>query len=566
MRTRLFLPPAIALLTALLTGLTGAADAQTRAASGLARLTGTVVAAGTGEPLAGADVRILETGVKTFTAPDGHFEFDALTSGRHTVIASRSGYVTAAAGMTGPKDRPRAVELTAGSPRHVQIQLVALGAITGRIVDAAGQPVGGIRVRAIRRRTAPSAYERGAEVGTDDDGRFAIRELDSGHYFVIADKRTPPRAAPRPAARFPPDPAAAPLPNREGDPMASLTYYPGTAFPDQAGNVEVVPGEESDATFTLAEPRLARITGVVLDPRGAPVSDYTLRFKTTRPPQPQDPLSIGITIDGERFELIGVPPGEYVIEATRQRPGTTSTPRVIQLNPVANAGEIIRKTLRVEGHDIAGVTLQLSTGFKVLGRVVDTSGNAVEIAGLPVSATLVDDDLHRLTAITNADGTFNFDRLSGRYRIHLEQQARTSLALERVHAGGIDASSEGLDVALDIFVEIVVAPATRLKGMVASRDGRPLAKAWVAIFGENPSDWTPTSPRFPRYAQTSAQGEFEIIGLPAGRYHAAVPSGLLAGESGAAVPYADDLAALVPDATTFSLSSGENKTLIVTVE
>jgi hypothetical protein len=557
--------PAFAL--ALLATLTGVAPGQTRPSSGTARLSGTVVVDGTGEPLAGADVRILETDARTFTAPDGHFEFDGVIPGGHTVVASRSGYVTAAAGMSGPRDRPRPLELIAGSPRHVEIRLVALGVITGRLVDGTGQPVRGVRIRAIQRRTTPSPYDRGgAEVSSDDDGRFAIRELDPGRYFVIADKRTPPRPTPRPVARFPPIPTSAPSSNRDGDPMASLTYYPGTAFPDQAGEVAVVSGEESDASFTLADARLARITGVVLDPRGAPASDFTLRTTASRAPQPENPLSIGVRVEGERFELIDVPPGEYVIEASRQRPGTPANSRAVQLNPIATAGEIVRTTLRVGGDDIGGLTLRLSPGFKVSGRVVDTSGNPIEIAGLPVSATLVDDALHRFTAITNADGTFGFDRLSGRYGIRLEQQARTPVAIERVRAGSIDATSDGLDVVQDMYVELVVAPATRLKGVVRMRDGRPMPKTWVAIFSDAQADWNATSARSPRYAHTSAAGEFEIVGLPAGRYYAAVPNGLLAGESGTAVPYADDLATLVSGAAVFSLSRGEHRTLIVTVE
>src|SRR5688572_2048386 len=103
MSTRQSLAGAIALLVAF----TCVAEGQTRPSSGTARLSGTVVAAGTGEPLAGADVRILENDARTFTAPDGHFEFDGLVPGSHTVVASRSGYVTAAAGMSGPRDRPR---------------------------------------------------------------------------------------------------------------------------------------------------------------------------------------------------------------------------------------------------------------------------------------------------------------------------------------------------------------------------------------------------------------------------------------------------------------------------
>ena len=537
----------------------GQAGAQNRSAVIPVRLSGTVVVADTGEPLAGADIRLLETGAKTFTAPDGHFEFENVAPGWHTVIASRSGYVTGATGMSGPKDRPRPIELTAGRPSHVEIRLLALGAITGRIVDEAGRPATGIQMRAIRRRATPSPNERGgAAVSVDGDGRFAIRGLDPGKYFVIADKRGP-RAAQR---------AGSSLSNtrREGDALASITYFPGTAFPDQAGVVDVEAGVQTDATFTLASARLARITGTVLDSRGEPARDYTVRATTTRAPQLADLPSMGFALDGERFELTGLPPGEYVIEAIRMRADPLAPPYIPPALALRPTGERARTTVQISGDDVTGVTLRLSAGFKVSGRIVDVSGNPIEAAGLPVSATSTDDRLQQILAITGADGTFVLDNLLGRYLLRLAQPAvGKGFALERVQTSGVDTIDEGVDVAHDTFVDLVVSAPTQIRGVVRTRDGVPMPKVSVVIFAERPAAWTLPNSRFVRYEQASSLGEFQIVGLPAGRYYAAVPGGVLAEEAGA-TPFVDDFATLLTSATPFSLANGETKSLVVTVD
>ena len=543
---------------ALITVIGGVPDAQTRATAGSARLTGTVVAAATGEPLAGADVRILETNTRTFSAPDGHFEFDNLPAGEHTVVASRAGYITSAAGMSGPKDRPLPIELKAGSGRHVEIRLSALGAITGRVVNEAGQPASGVHVRAVRQRATPSpSNQDGAEVSLDDDGRFSLRGLDPGRYFVVADKR-----GTRTGRRA----GSAGSIARDGDQLASLTYYPGTAFPDQAVAIEIAAGEDTDASFTLASTRHATITGVVLDARGEPARDYMLLATASLTPQPRNPVSIGVRIDGGRFEVVGVPPGEYVVEATTQQIGISALTGIPQVSSSATA-ERARGTVRVSGDDVTGLMLRLNAGFTVSGRIVDHAGTPIALSGLPLSATPVEERTRQTLALTLADGTFSFQRLHGRHVIRLQQPAqRVALAVTRVQANGVDIGDEGVDVVADTSIDVVLGTATQLSGFVRTRSGRAIPGAWVIIFAESPASWTMPDSNRRQYVRASNTGEFQIVGLPPGRYYAAVPDGILADDSATQTPFVDDFSTLVPGATVFSLTSGETKSLTISVD
>jgi iron complex outermembrane receptor protein len=103
-------------------------------------IVGTVVDAESGDPLAAATVRILEAHGVEIVRGDGRFEFQGLPPGTYTLTAGRLGYA----------DRTRAVEVTAGAPSEVRMELqiaavrlggvVATGAITARSERDLRQP------------------------------------------------------------------------------------------------------------------------------------------------------------------------------------------------------------------------------------------------------------------------------------------------------------------------------------------------------------------------------------------------------------------------------------------
>lgn len=537
--------------------------AQTRATSGGVRLSGTVIAGDTAEPIAGADVRILETGARTFTAIDGYFEFDALPPGAYTAVASRLGYMTTAAGARSHSERPQPVELAAGSARHVEIRLTARGTITGRILDETGAPARDVMVRAVRQRTRSPNVRTGAAVTVDDDGAFTIRGLDPGRYYVVAAKRS--RLSTRPVV------SGTSLNRRDGDPEAFESYYPGTAVPGQAMVIAVDAGSTADASFTMARPPLAQVTGTIVDASGRPPGHVTLNVSTTGPPAGTTPASMSYSIDDGRFVITGLPPADYRIEAITTR---TVLPENSPLQLATGhrtsdaSGASATVTLQITGEDVTGVALHLTPGFTVTGRLVNASGEPLAMGDVPLTLTLPSVEGRQQTGFTASDGSFTFGATPGRYLIRVRPpNGDTTLFMERAMVGTTDVTDEGLEVLANTQVDVVLTPPTQLKGVVQLRQGRALPNTWVVVFGENPRLWSLQDSRFVRTAVSSATGEFDIVGLPPGSYYAAVPGGMLADESDVrSPPDLDDLSALIPGATRFSIGAGERKSLLVTFD
>ena len=164
------------------------------AGSGVIR--GRILDAG-GGPLARASVRLTSESlpsdpVSATTGDDGAYEFAALPSGTYRVSASRSGFMTLEYGQRRPFTRGEMIDL---APREVcarmDVVLARPGAVSGHVVDEAGEPVEGAFVRVLqvqyeagRRRLVDVASA--AAQHTDDRGDYRLYGLAPGEYFVSA--------------------------------------------------------------------------------------------------------------------------------------------------------------------------------------------------------------------------------------------------------------------------------------------------------------------------------------------------------------------------------------------
>ncbi|KAA0933741.1 MFS transporter [Streptomyces apricus] len=142
--------------------------------SGTSGLVGTVKAADSGLPVAGAmvivtDVRgdVLATGT---TGAQGEFTFAELVPGAVTVAVNAAGH------------RPRALPVEVGGTgvTRVEVALTAGARLQG-VVHAPGGPLGDARVTLV---DAAGNVVGTATTGTD--GAYAFTDLDSGEYTVIA--------------------------------------------------------------------------------------------------------------------------------------------------------------------------------------------------------------------------------------------------------------------------------------------------------------------------------------------------------------------------------------------
>jgi hypothetical protein len=150
-------------------------------------ITGRVVGSD-GQPVAGASILVIKAGgpvtsnLQTVTSGDeGGFRVTGLNPGSYIFYAYTPGYVTARAGG----------ELDFHLPgENVTINLVQGGAITGRVTDAYGEPMVGVRVHADKVRDLDVGERYAGDLVrssgrlTDDRGVYRLYGLEPGAYVV----------------------------------------------------------------------------------------------------------------------------------------------------------------------------------------------------------------------------------------------------------------------------------------------------------------------------------------------------------------------------------------------
>jgi protocatechuate 3,4-dioxygenase beta subunit len=297
------------------------------------RVAGRVTAAGSEAPVVGARVMLLPAGPRigstggpprigpmggpppqAVTNQDGRFVFERLRPGTYTLAVEKTGY----AASIGPSNA-RKVEVTAGqSIDGVDLHLERGAVIAGRVLDPAGEPLADARVTAMRRVSPPDGAATrllpapGPGQQTNDLGEFRIASLPPGEYYVAAMPRRVSMmfgaAGTTPATRAP------------GSPRTTLatTFYPGT--PDQAAAhpVAVAAGAEvGNIVFTMQSVPSFRVSGIVVDEQGTPVSDAMVTLVgDPRSGMFMGPVGGTRTQANGRFDIDEVPAGSYRVMAS----------------------------------------------------------------------------------------------------------------------------------------------------------------------------------------------------------------------------------------------------------
>jgi hypothetical protein len=308
------------------------------------------------------------------TTTDGRFAFRNIPAGSHTLTAAKSGYIDGAFGMRRPAGPTLPVVLTDGERRgDVTIWLWRHGAITGTIVDEAGEPLVGIRVAAVRRSLVGGRrrFVPGGTGLTDDRGMYRIGRLIPGDYVVAM--ATSQVSVPLSSARLDEEGMIAGDSSRNallqamfqiggtpvmsasadsrqfGDHVQSMAreaptpppadgqrlfaypsvYYPAAPSAATATVVTVASGNERTGVDLQVKPvPMVRVSGTVVGGSG-PSASLPLRLL------PQGAEDLGRTGDvagtltdaGGAFTFLTVPAGDYVLKVVQiPRPATASAP------------------------------------------------------------------------------------------------------------------------------------------------------------------------------------------------------------------------------------------------
>ena len=125
---------------------------------------------------------------RVLTNAEGYFLFHGLPEGVYTLNASKTGYLTGAAGRRSPVGGSPPIRLAAGERKgDVTVKLWKYAAIAGTVVDERGEPLIGVQVRVLRRTLVAGQYrlqQTGNMPSTDDRGVYRIASLEPGDYVA----------------------------------------------------------------------------------------------------------------------------------------------------------------------------------------------------------------------------------------------------------------------------------------------------------------------------------------------------------------------------------------------
>ncbi len=300
-----------------------------------------------GQPLAGATVSAssaLAVRVTVRSAPtdeDGRFQLTGLSSGAFLLSASSPAYV-----MKPMLD-------AAGEPRYVRdgdvvaITMARGGVITGRVLDASGEPIAGMKVQATRTpevesRSLPrNLFANGFATRTDDRGVYRIFGLPAGAYVVGTDGAD--SGWSWNADEYAED-APTYHPNSTRDGATALTVAAGEERTDidiryRGERGRTVSGQFSDSGST----------GIVYVELLKPGTGTVIAFSWQSIWAPRSNQNVG-------FDLRGIPDGEYDLVADRrdgEDDGATSP----------------RRRITVSGADVTGIALRLTPYASVSGKL-----------------------------------------------------------------------------------------------------------------------------------------------------------------------------------------------------
>jgi len=512
----------------------------------------------------------------------GRFVFRDVPPGDCPLSARRPGYLPASYGQRRPQGPGDWLTVRPGSVvTEATIRMWRYAAINGVVLDEAGEPAVGANISGLqvtmaggRRRLAPSG-----STTTDDRGVYRLANLAPGEYFVVMPSTTT-SVATSTAAWYTQARAEAgsstellrslmesraPLPStsglRVGEHMVSASslrsstspsvtadgrlevyrtlYHPSAVTIGDAIAVRVESGEERQGVDLrlVLEPAFA-VSGEVIGLDGpavrigvrlipADVENFVTEagFETAE-----------TSTDGNgRFALLGVPPGQYMVDVLRV-PRATPGPR-----PEAPEAPTLwaRQPVSVGDRDVAGLSLQLREGARVLGRL-EFEGTAAAPGPEAIARVMVDLSPAggQWLAVGSApsraagDGTFRTGGYPpGRYFIAASGPISDGVgwSVRSAMLGGRDLIDQPLALGGDDVRGVVITFTDRISALsgtvqLTTDDDEALVAVFPADFRAWIADGMPA--RRSGTILTHTQGQFSFDGLRPGSYLAvAVPAG-----------------------------------------
>jgi protocatechuate 3,4-dioxygenase beta subunit len=288
------------------------------------RVSGRVTAEGSNAPVANARIMLVPArrpagpiGIpqQAVTDSEGQFVVEGVAAGEYRVNVQKAGFVPS----LDPTAPSRPFTVAAGRSVAVDVQLQKGGAISGRVLDANGEPLGEVQMMAMRRapsssspRLLPPAFMQSGQQ-TNDLGEFRVSGLAPGEYVI---------AARRSMVSLFGGPNAPPPPARTARTTSATTFYPGTTDFEAAHPIVISPGAEvRDIVFSMQTVPAFSVSGAVVDENGDPVAGVMVTLMSDPRSGAFGPAGSAQTREDGRFEIGEVPAGRYVVSASMMKLG-----------------------------------------------------------------------------------------------------------------------------------------------------------------------------------------------------------------------------------------------------
>lgn len=443
-------------------------------------ISGVAVRAGTSQPLPDLLVELWPTPLVVRTDSAGRFSFPGLLDESYVLAAQLDDMRTR-----------QPVRISRGeNAGNLVLNVLQAPAIQGSVYGPDGSRLAGAQVQAWRVTYSPLGPRLRSvlSVLTDDRGAFRLYRLRPGPYYVSAGYGDREQRAASAGLRLTPNLS----PPDEGYPVI---YAGGVFNPLQSEKVRLREDADAEVALYMKDATRLQIRGLLFDEGGPACASVAL-------------IPEGGLFDKEKdfigrfcgsFQIKGVSPGVYYIVA--MDPGRAATPVRVSVSS-----------------DNLEVRVGLEKTANISGRV-SLDGRPAIPGGARIVLRRNSQDLeYRIEAVAPAAGTFLLEDVGpGRYDVLAELPANAYLQGARY--GPLDVLAAGMDFKAASGSTLEISASTAggvLDGTVADALGRPSPRADVVLV---PMDARAREGRF-KNVLSMPTGDFEIAGIPPGRYTA----------------------------------------------
>ena len=391
----------------------------------------------------------------------------------------------------------------------IDAELAVGGTISGNVTDLEMNPLDDICVD-----VRGSTFQYNDNTSTDSSGNYTVAGLPTGNYKVGF--------------------------RRCGNNNVVPEYYDNKPTLDTATEVPVTAGADTEDIDASLAPG-AGFSGTVTNASSNPVFNICVSAYAQGSGINDEPIGGSYTDSNGHYEVIGLPPGDYIIEFRNCAGSQNLIAEYWNNKPTAAAADPLPLT---GGTVTPDINAQLATGGTISGVVTDTEGDPI----IPCATAYDADGNYAGQDFGNGNGEYTISGLAtGTYRIYFQGCDDAQFANEYYDDKRTLATATPVDVVAGSDtpgINAQLAPGGSFSGTVTDSEGEPLENICVQAFDSNgvPSGTD----------STESDGSYEIWGLTVGDHRAQFTQ--CGGAVGLASEYYDDEQTLA-DATPIPVTA-----------